>query len=140
MLNKAVHIVTETVKKPFFYSALPYRLGNLPNEKLFDFFSISLEEAEKYDAQFLDQSDFEASQQERWERREKQYRSMLAGKHGAEVMHTTKPADEAIEFLRGYFRIRNERNYSNHAVKDAAQGNESLESFIAAYIEKLRKA
>lgn len=140
MLNKAVHILTETVKKPFFYSALPYRLGNLPNEKLFDFFSIASEEAEKYDAQFLDQSDSEASQQERWERREKQYRSMLAGKHGAEVMHTTKPADEAIEFLRGYFRIRNERNYSNHAVKDAAQGNESLESFIAAYIEKLRKA
>ena len=115
-------------------------MGNLPNEALFDFFSISLEEAEKYDAQLLDQSDFEASQQERWERREKQYRAMLAGKHGAEVMHTAKPVDEAVEFLHGYFRIRNERNYSNHAVKDAAQGNESLESFIAAYIEKLRKA
>ena len=65
---------------------------------------------------------------------------MLADKHGAEVMHTVKPVDEAIEFLRGYFQIRDERNYSNHAVKDAAQGNESLENFIAAYIERLRNA
>ena len=140
MLKKALRILPKSGKAPLPYEALPLRLKSLSEDVLFDLFSISLEEAEKYDAQFFTQSDFAVSRQKKWKKREKQYREMLAGKHGAEVMHTTKPVDEAIEFLRGYFQIRDERNYSNHAVKDAAQGNESLESFIAAYIEKLRKA
>ena len=140
MLKKALCILPKSEKAPFPYETLPQRLKSLSEDVLFDLFSISLEEAEKYDAQFFTQSDFAASRQEKWKKREKQYREMLADKHGTEVMHTTKPVDEAIEFLRGYFQIRDERNYSNHAVKDAAQGNESLENFIAAYIERLRNA
>ena len=140
MLKKAIHRLPKSEKNPFLYADLPRRLSGLPEKDLFELFSIPVEEAERYDVQFLGQSDVEASRQEQWERREKQYRAMLAGRHGAEVMYTAKPVEETIEFLRGYFRIRNERNYSNHAVKDAAQGNESLERFIADYVEKLQKA
>ena len=140
ILKKAIGSLPKSEKNPFPYGDLPQRLGSLSAKELFKIFSIPVEEAEKYDAQFLDQGDFEALQQERWKKREKQYRAMLEGQHGAEVMQTTKPVEEAVEFLHGYFKIRNERNYSNHAVKDAAQENDWLEEEIAAYIEKLRKA
>ncbi len=140
MLKKAIRSLPRSEKNPFFYEALPHRLSGLPEKDLFALFSIDVKDAEKYEANTWAQSDFEATRKAQWEKRKTQYCAMFAGRHGDSVMYTTKPVKEAIEFLHGYFNIRNERNYSNHAVKGAVQGNEPLENFIAAYIEKLRNA
>ena len=61
---------------------------------------------------------------------------MFTGKPPA--MRSDLPLDQALNYLRGYFDIREERNRSNHAVITAGQESSRLEQDIAAYIEKLR--
>ena len=120
------------------YADLPSRLSQLKESQLLPLFGISAEAAEKYDSQHTGQDDYAAEKKALWERRAKEYRAMLQGEAGSHVMHTDKSIPEALEFLHGYFKIRNERNQSNHAVKDAVQENTALEQSIAAYIKALR--
>ncbi len=140
LLKKIIHSYFESIdqKKPLSYADLPNRLSKLKESQLLPLFGISAEAAEKYDSQHTGQDDYAAEKKALWERRAKQYRAMLQGEAGSHVMHTDKSIPEALEFLHGYFKIRNERNQSNHAVKDAVQENTALEQSIAAYIKALR--
>lgn len=52
-------------------------------------------------------------------------------------MRSDLPLDAALDYLRSYFDIREERNQSNHAVVTADQESSKLEEDITAYIEKL---
>lgn len=140
MLKTAIdsYFKNTTQKKPLPYGDLASGLADLQEPQLFRLFGISAEDAEKYDLQYLGQGDYAAEKDKLWKKRKAQCTSMLKGEAGNHVMHTDKSIPEAIEFLHGYFNIRNERNQSNHAVKNAMQKNAALERFIADYIKKLR--
>lgn len=79
----------------------------------------------------------EARSARKWRKREHEYRTMLRSTDTG-IMRADVPLETVLYFLHGYFQIREERNQSNHAVVTAGKGNDELEQYIAAYIEKLR--
>ena len=55
-------------------------------------------------------------------------------------MHSKMTVDESVEFLHGFFKIRDERNQTNHAAMAGGRENAALEELIESYVERLRNA
>lgn len=153
IIDRAITILRPSKNKRFFYEDILTRLAVRSNEDIFTAMGIDGRKCEEACARKNPISrkrriaKKQESPEEKWLRREACYRRMLSG-HGRLLMYTQKTTEEAVEFLRGFYFIRQGRNDTNHAAENAptsrrnqgALENDQLEEEIAAYIEKLRKA
>ncbi len=134
-LKRAISALKNTSEKSIFYKNLPTRITNISSKIFDEVFSIKEEIQDiKEPPQEIESNNAGTT---KWIPRERQYRAMLAEKGALEIC-TKQTEDEAIAFLHGFFEIRQERNQTNHAAKVKGKTNEELETFIAAYIKKLR--
>ena len=153
VIDRAIAILKPSPKKSFLHEEILRRLAGRSNEDIFTAMGIDGKKCEEACARRNPASKKrrtakkQKTLEEKWKDREASYRGMLSG-NGKRLMHTQKTTEEAIEFLRGFFFIRQGRNDTNHAAENAptarrnqgALENDRLEEEIAAYIEKLRKA
>ena len=153
IIDRAITLLHPSPKKKFFHEEILRRLAVSSNEDIFTAMGIDGRKCEEACARKNPISrkrriaKKQESPEEKWLRREACYRRMLSG-HGKLLMYTQKTTEEAVEFLRGFYFIRQGRNDTNHAAENAptsrgnqgALENDRLEEEIAAYIEKLRKA
>ena len=134
-LKRAISALKNTSEKIIFYKNLPTRITNISSKIFDEVFSIKEEIQDiKEPPQEIESNNAGTT---KWIPRERQYRAMLAEKGALEIC-TKQTEDEAIAFLHGFFEIRQERNQTNHAAEVKGKTNEELETFIAAYIKKLR--
>lgn len=153
VIDRAIAILKPSPKKSFLHEEILRRLSIRPQEELFAALGIDGKKCEEACARRNPASKKrrtakkQKTLEEKWKQREASYRRMLSGR-GKLLMHTQKTTEEAVEFLRGFYFIRQGRNDTNHAAENAptsrrnqgALENDRLEEEIAAYIEKLRKA
>ena len=136
-LRKAIdHFQNQGQKKPFPYRVIPARIGAVSEKIVLEIFELSVTDFDQPTKTPEPQLSMKQQRAKKWAGREKDYRRMFTGKPPA--MRSDLPLDQALNYLRGYFDIREERNRSNHAVITAGQESSRLEQDIAAYIEKLR--
>ena len=122
--------------KGLLYPTIPNRVGQLSEKRVTEIFGLSAADIDRPTKTPAPQLTVEELREQKWAKREADYRRMLAG--AKRIMRSDLPLDAALDYLRGYFDIREERNRSNHAVITAGQESSRLEQDIAAYIEKLR--
>ena len=153
IIDRTIAILHPSPKKKFFHEEILRRLAGSSNEDIFTALGIDGKKCGEACARKNPTSrkrrtaKKQQSPEEKWLRREACYRRMLSG-HGKLLMYTQKATEEAVNFLRGFYFIRQGRNDTNHAAENAptarrnqgASENDRLEEEIAAYIERLRNA
>lgn len=153
IIDRTIAILHPSPKKKFFHEEILRRLAGSSNEDIFTALGIDGKKCGEACARKNPTSrkrrtaKKQQSPEEKWLRREACYRRMLSG-HGKLLMYTQKATEEAVDFLRGFYFIRQGRNDTNHAAENAptarrnqgASENDRLEEEIAAYIERLRNA
>ncbi|EKX95803.1 TM1812 family CRISPR-associated protein [Selenomonas sp. oral taxon 138] len=135
-LRRAIEYFKKGQKTPLSYQLIPERVGGLSEGCVIEIFGLSAADIDRPTKTPAPQLTVEELREQKWAKREADYRRMLAG--AKRIMRSDLPLDAALDYLRGYFDIREERNQSNHAVVTADQESSKLEKTITAYIEKLR--
>ena len=156
LMDEILSIIPKGIKNPFYYQDILRRFSGQPEEDIFRVLGIDktkcLEECEEGEKRHAEKQSLkkQESMAEKWAQRERCYRRMFSGKE-EQVMYTDLPLEEAIDFLRDFFFIRQGRNDSNHAAENSnvqsplkdhlghtVSENEAIATAIAAYIKKLR--
>lgn len=133
-LNRMIALWKKSQERKLLYRNIPKRLELFSATDLMHIFAFDLE-------QFNMKQEKPAEEKPlgKWEKREREYRAMLAGNMKC-AMHSKMTVDESVEFLRGFFEIRDERNQTNHAAMAGGRENAALEELIESYVERLRNA
>lgn len=76
---------------------------------------------------------YQLTAEEKWRRREKEYVYFLEQGWA----RTKRPVPEALEILRGYYRIRQERNAINHASTCRGMSTETMNELILSVMKLL---
>ena len=111
VIDRAIAILRPSKNKRFFYNDILTRLAVRSNEDIFTALGIDGKKCEEACAGKEPPSKKrrtakkQESPEEKWLRREACYRRMLSG-HGKLLMYTQKTTEEAVEFLRGFYFIR----------------------------------
>ena len=121
--------------KGLLYPTIPKRVGQLSEKRVTEIFGLSATDIDRPTKTPASQLTDEEQRAQKWAKREAAYRRMFSDSD--RIMRSDLPLDAALDYLRGYFDIREERNQSNHAVVTADQESSKLEEDITAYIEKL---
>ena len=80
--------------------------------------------------------DFDNLQEDKkWTNRKNEYLDMLS----SEIKCTNLKVSDAMEFLKGFYIIRNKRNQINHASGNAANEISGLKNMIETYLNELEK-
>ena len=111
------------------YEKIPRIIANSPAEKIFKLFKIDRTKIPKNGIELLDKAEI------KWENREKIYREMFDKK----IIRSEFDNDTVLNFLRGYYNIRNERNQINHANANASKNISDLKSMIESFLDELEK-
>ena len=121
--------------KGLLYPTIPNRVGQLSEKRVTEIFGLSAADIAHPTKTPAPQLTDEEQRAQKWAKREAIYRRMFSDSD--RIMRSDLPLDAALDYLRSYFDIREERNQSNHAVVTADQESSKLEEDITAYIEKL---
>ena len=139
-LRRAIDQLKENAKqqnqtKGLLYPTIPNRVGQLSEKRVTEIFGLSAADIAHPTKTPAPQLTDEEQRAQKWAKREAIYRRMFSDSD--RIMRSDLPLDAALDYLRSYFDIREERNQSNHAVVTADQESSKLEEDSTAYIEKL---
>ncbi|MBR0261866.1 MAG: TM1812 family CRISPR-associated protein [Selenomonadaceae bacterium] len=112
-----------------YYEKIPKLIANLPAEKILNLFKIDRTKIPKSGVELIDKAET------KWENREKIYREMFDKK----IIHSEFDERIVLNFLRGYYDIRNERNQINHANAQASKNISDLKPMIESFLGELEK-
>lgn len=105
------------------YNEIPKRVAGLPKPKLLELFEIKDEQAS------------ESEEDKKLNNRLKEYRRMFDEK----IICSKLDEEEALSFLEGYYKLRQERNNANHASTKASTPVSDIKDMIDKYLSKLEK-
>ena len=102
-------------------------LSTMPAEKLFALFKIDRDQIQAFKLTVKPES--------KWDVREESYRKMFA----MNLISLRPDIETALEILRGYHELRDERNQINHANATASKTVADIKPMIENYLVELER-
>lgn len=110
------------------FAKIPILVSKFPNEKILELFKIDRDKIQAFKLTVKPES--------KWDMRAKAYRQMFAMK----LINLRPDLETALEILRGYHELRDERNQINHANAQASKTVSELKPMIEKYLTALERA